>query len=56
MSRKDYVAIAGILATIQDAGERERIAMGVARLMQAANAAFRPGKFLAACKVMVQPS
>lgn len=51
MSRKDYVAIAGVLATIRDSGERERAAMALARIMQADNPAFRPGKFLAACNV-----
>lgn len=53
MSRKDYVAIAGVLATIRDAKDRERVAMGIARLMQADNPASRPGKFLAACSVTI---
>lgn len=53
MTRKDYIAIAGVLTTISDAGERERIAMALCGIMQRDNAAFRPGRFLTACNVVL---
>ena len=49
MTRKDYKAIAAVIARFPDRANRESLAMAFCPILRADNPAFREGLFLAAC-------
>jgi hypothetical protein len=48
VSRKDYQLIAGVLATVQDPAERQRLALAFIRELHADNPRFNSSTFLTA--------
>jgi hypothetical protein len=50
LTRKDFVAIAGIVSSIKDEDVRNAVALDFVRYGQSDNPRFNPKRFLEACK------